>query len=253
MQGVRFRDFTHLLGQIYGSNTYVDVWNCQATFIIAGKSEDELELTEKQKEALEKLKNYVIYTVNDGAINFSGHYQLDDVAFSVLREILSTTNEEIIDAMIEAISTPTPQEIQEKAKEIIEVMEEGDYVVVYDSGLNCWEGCQGYHNIQYVVFHNGKYILTDNGQAHHAYCQGCEAWVVLKELSREEAIKRLAEYIDKVAEKYNYTKVELENYQLDSEAERAKLLFCEKHKRFFFDYEGCLECYSEEVTSNANL
>ena len=250
MEGIKFRDFWHLVRMLCGSNTYVDVWNCTAKWIINGIHEDEFidKLTDKQKEALEKLKDYVIYTVNGGAINVSGCYQLDEKALSILKEVLSTKDEEIIDTMIEAISEVDEKEIIEKAEELIDLMAEGDYVIVRDSRLDygCWDGCQGYHNVEYIVYHNNKYILTDNGLGHHVY-SNAEGYTVLKELTRDEAIKYLAEYIKQICERYNYTKLELEDYTIDSELDDAKLLFCEKHKKFYFDYEECYDCYIEHT------
>ena len=241
---IRFRDMTHLLSQMYGSNTYVNVWNCQAVFIIADKSEEELELTEKQREALEKLKNYVIYTVNDGAINISCQYQLDDVSFEVLRMIL----ENQIDDALYIISEPDEDDFRKKAEELITMMDEGEYVIVKDSALDygCWEGCQGYHNIQWVAKLNNKLVLVDNGDAHHAYCDANRE--ILRELTENEAITLLSKYIKQVAKRYNYTNVELENYELDSEVEDRKMLFCKKHNEIYFDYEECPQCfYDDEV------
>ena len=233
-------DLMHLINQMSG-DTYVNVWDCKATLVISGVSEDELNLSDKQREALEKLKDYIIYTVNGGAINISGIYYLDMTSLEILEEILKGNTE-----VIEKIDVPSEDDIYSTARELIESMQEGDYATVYNSGLACYEGCQGYHTIEYIVKHNGRYILTDNGQAHHAICLGCKEFKILKELTKEEAVERLAEYIKQVAEKSNYTKLEVKNYMLDSELDNAKMLYCEKHKRFYFDDVGCPDCLYEQ-------
>ncbi len=245
MNGIRFRDLTHLLSQMHGSNTYVNVWNCQAEFVIGGIYESDFEenLTEEQSEALEKLKEYIIYTVNDGAINISGMYQLDDIAYEVLRLILEN---EIEDAL-EIISQPGEEDFREKAEELISEMDEGDYAIVRDSALDygCWDGCQGYHNRQYVAMLNEKLVLVDNGDAHHAYSNA--PIEIIKELTEDEAVEMLTEFIKQFAERYNYTKAELENFMLDSEFD-GKMHICEKHNEIYFDYEECQQCYDEHFS-----
>jgi len=246
--GTKFRDTTHLMGQVCGSDTYVNVWNCQAEFIINGKSEDEMELTEEQKNALEKLKNYIIYTVNNGAINFSGHYHLDELSYEILRMILDG---QVNDAM-DIISNPSEEDYREKANELISLLDEGDYCIVRNSALDygCWDGCQGYHNIQYVAMLDGKLVLVDNGCGHHVATSihgGCSGYEIIKELTEEEAVEMLVDYIKQIADKYNYTKAELENYQMDSECENTKMKICKKHNEIFFDYEECSACYYENL------
>ena len=250
MEGVRFRDLTHLIGQLYGSDTYVNVWNCKAEFCICGKSEEELELTEEQKRALEELKNYIIYTVNNGAINFSGQYQLDDVSYEVLRMILENN----IDDALEIISKPSEEDFRERARELISLMDEGDFAVVRDSAIDygCFDGCQGYHNRQYIAVLNGKLVLVDNGCGHHVSTDlygGCSGYEILREITEDEAIEMLAKFIEQVAERYSYTKVEVESYELDSEAQSCKMLLCKKHNEIYFDYEECPACYYEITES----
>jgi len=240
MERIKFRDWTHLLGQIHGSNTYVNVWNCRAEFVINNIYESDIEdkLTEEQKEALERLKNYIVYTVNDGALNFSGQYQLDELSFELLGEILQGNTD-----IIETIEAPSEQEIKAKAEEIILALREGEYVVVRDSSLDygCWGGCQGYHNVQYVAMLK-KLVLVDNGNAHHALASTAGQYEILREISEQEAIEMLTKYIEQVAEKENYTKVELENYVDDSDF-TGKMKICEKHSEIYFEHEECRQCY----------
>jgi len=94
------------------------------------------------------------------------------------------------------------------------------------------------------VKHKNKFILTDNGEAHHAL-SNAKPFARYEEISKDEAIKKLADYIKAIVEKYNYTKIDVENYMLDSDAFHDKLLYCEKHKVFYSEYEGCYECHVE--------
>ena len=238
MEGIKFRDLTHLAAQLGGSDTYVNVWDCRARLIVNGHDEDELNLSDEQRNAIEELKRYVVYTVNQGAINFSGHYHFDDVSLEVLRMILEGDIKDALDV----IRKPTDKDFKQKATNLIELMEEGDYCTIYSSALTygCWDGCQGYHNEQYVTLINGKYMLLDNGNAHHALSNSPRC--VVREVSKSEAIEMLADYLRAVACRENYTVAELENYTYDSEY-TSRITICEKHNTYYFpEVENCPMC-----------
>lgn len=253
MVRLKFRDFVHLLSQLHGSPTYVDVWNCQASWVIGNVPQSEFEdrLTEKQKEALDELANYVIYTVNDGAINISGQYQLDGLCYEILRKILEAESDEAVEEAIALIQKPTDQDIEELAREIIGELKkeerEHDLVQIYNSryAMNCWDGCQGYHNITYLTQLGGKlYKCGDSYQAHHAICPHGGIWAEVAD--EEEALSELAAYISEVAGKYNYTKAELQDAR--SWFEDGMWFYeCNEHG-YYFLYEGdhgCPKCSDE--------
>ncbi len=211
---------------------YVNVWNCKPEVVINGKSENELNLSEAQKRALEKLKEYVVYTVNNGALNWSGQYPFDDFSLDLLKEILEGKTD-----VVQQIEKPTDKDFEEKAKELIEELEEGDWQTVYSSALayGCADGCRGYHYEEYVTKKNGELVLFDNGQAHHALCLKPERKTIV--LSKEDAIQKLKEYLSALAERYDWTKRELEDFELESLSTGIKLEYCDRHDFFFFNYE----------------
>ncbi len=248
---MKFRDLIHLIGQMHGSPTYVNVWNCQASWIVGNVSLEEYEdrLTDKQKEALEKLAEYVIYTVNDGAINISGQYQLDQLSYRILGEILGARNDEDVERAIEQIQTPTDEDFEALAREIISILKKEEYegrlVRIYNSMYiwKCWDGCQGYHREIYLTQLNGRlYECGDNYYSHHACSPNGTVWT--KEIDEEEALQRLTNYLSTVAERYNYTKVELQDPE-DWFEEYLLIDKCDEHGHYFYyidEPNGCPRC-----------
>jgi hypothetical protein len=216
------------------NNTYLNVFDCQAKFLINGKELDEEKLTEKQREALEQLKNYVIYTENSGAINLSGIYSLSSFSFELLQKILSSTDEDELDEIIYQISKPTEKEILEKAVELVENLNDYELIKVRDTKiLLCYDNCQGYHNRAYVTKINNKYYIVDDGYGHH------HAWskngkvvaslgVEMNEIAKEEAIQKVKEFLELIVDKYDYTREELDSHDIENE----KLYYCEKCKKY---------------------
>jgi len=87
--------FIYPVGRIDDEEVAVSVWNCRAALFIGGKSEDGFKLSEEQREAIERWKEYVIYEENGGAINWSGIYYPSPYAVEILKEILAGNPEAV--------------------------------------------------------------------------------------------------------------------------------------------------------------
>jgi hypothetical protein len=183
---------------------YVNVWDCQATLCVGEKTEEDFSLTQEQKDALEKLKEYVIYTENGGAINWSGQYFLSDYSVGLLKAIL----EGRVDAVSE-IEPPTDEDYKIKAKQILNLLKAGEIkaVEVYNSIIRCYEGCQGYHVHQWLTYEQGQLIFHRSG-AHHA---GYGDWWGEKAepITESKALDEIAEWLSQLAKKWDWTKREL--------------------------------------------
>jgi len=223
------------------NEAYIDVWDCKAELIIDGKSEKELrlKLSSEQKKALEKLKEYVIYTVNGGAINWSGQYYFDDFSTELLKKILAGE----LDAL-DAIEKPTDKDFEEKARKLIEEMEEEEWQTVYSSALafGCANGCREFHYEEYLTKKDNKLILFDNGKAHHAICINPERKAIV--ISTEEAIQKLTDYLKALANKYNWTKTELKDFEIESSTTVIEVKYCQKHNVFYLNiFDNCPYCH----------
>lgn len=86
-----------LMPTIIGEELTVSVWNCSATLFYGDDSEEKLakkcKLSEKQMNAIDLLKYYIIEAVNGGAINFSGIYYGDQKSLRWLKRILESEEE----------------------------------------------------------------------------------------------------------------------------------------------------------------
>lgn len=181
-------------------NAYVDVWNCQAKIMLNKQTPlNEEKLSEQQREALEKLKYYVIYTENGGAINWSGIYPFSYFSLRLLEKILAGDVD-----VISQIEEPTDEDFRRKAEEMIKSLENDELVLVYDSALacGCSDWCQGYHQHEYITRKDEKYLLVDDGYGHHCtFLVGREnvasIGIILREIKVEDAIERLVSYLEK--------------------------------------------------------
>jgi len=195
-----------------GRKMYVNVYNLQAEIVLDnGEVLNEKELTDSQREAIEKLKSYIIYTVNHGAINFSGEYEFNEIAYEIFNEIMSGNTDAIAE-----IRDVEEEDIEKRAEELIQNLEDDELIEVYDSGLHCSDYCRGYHNRKFISKRGGEFLLVDNGYGHHvAFSIGrrvvASLGVTTEKISKEEAIEMLKEHLRELTKKYNFTVRELKN------------------------------------------
>ncbi len=209
-------------------DVFICVWDCKAKIVIDGETLDESKLDEKQREAIERLKEYVIYTENNGAINWSGRYEFSNFSLELLERILKGETE-----AIEEIEDANDEDIEKKAFEMLNELRDNELIEVYNSAIshNCADGCQGYHNHKYITKQNEKLYLVDDGYGHHVAfsVRGrivATVGVSMKEISYEEAKERVAEYLRTLVDRYVWTKRELRDYGKSE----LKLYECDKCK-----------------------
>jgi hypothetical protein len=102
---------------------------------------------------------------------------------------------------------------------------EGGYVKgveVYNSIIRCFDGCQGYHVTQWLEYENGQYKEYATGCHHAMLMRGMWDKRFVKTLTREEAIAEISEWLEELAKKYNWTKYELTNADLNYEYEEPE-------------------------------
>jgi hypothetical protein len=191
-------------------DVYVNVWNCRATLVIGEKTEKDFALSEDQKDALERLKEYVVYTENGGAINWSGQYFLSEYSVGLLKAILEGRT-----YVINEVDVPTDEDYKIKAEQVLGLLKAGEIkaVEVYDSGIRCCEGCQGFHVHQWLTCEQGQLVLHGSG-AHHA---GYGDWwgEKTKVVSESEAFADVVDWLKELAKKWDWTKRELLEADLD--------------------------------------
>ena len=193
------------------------VWNCRAILYVNGQPLDEEKLSDKQREAIERIKDYVIYTVNGGAINWSGIYEFDAFSLLLLSKVLKGDTE-----CVKEIDEPEDSDFREVAKRIISGLRSCEGVMVYSSALSCGcsDLCRGYHNHKYVIkSRSGKLGLFDDGFGHHVAFSTAHGITptlgarLVKVISEDEAIELLADYLRLRAERERWTKAELLYYE----------------------------------------
>ncbi|MEM2030739.1 MAG: hypothetical protein QXV35_05280 [Archaeoglobaceae archaeon] len=218
-------------------DAFINVWDCKAKIVIDGETLDESKLDEKQREALERLKEYVVYTENNGALNWSGRYEFSEFSLELLERILKGETE-----AIEEIEDASDEDIEKKAIEMLSELRDNELIEVYDSALsyNCADGCQGYHNHKYITKQNNKFYLVDDGYGHHVAFSVAgrivaTTGVTMTEISYEEAKERVVEYLRTLVDRYAWTKRELR----DHGKSELKLFECDK-------------CKSVEIVFNVN-
>ena len=206
--------FLYPIGKMDGERVAVSVWDCRARLWIGQKEEGMLNLTEEQKEAIEKWKEYVIYTENGGAINWSGIYLPSPFAVQILKQILRGK----VDA-VNKIAEPTKEDFQKKVKLLLRALKKGYVkgVEIYNSAIRCHDGCRGYHLIQWLEYKNGQYEKYETGCHHAMLTHGMWDKAFVKTLTKEEAMAEICEWLEELAEKYCWTKYELMNADLSYE------------------------------------
>jgi hypothetical protein len=213
---------------------YVNAWNCRATIVTTDGELNEDELSEEQREAIEEVKNYIIYTVNRGALNISGQYYPNDTAEKIFEEILRGNCE-----AIKGIRAITETDITEKARQLISELREHELIEISDTGLQCSEFCHGYHNKRYLTRINGELRVVDDGYGHHVMFSSprgviASLGISISDITEGEALKELSEHIRAIADKYDYTKAELESIDLQQPFELRK---CERCNQLYFDFD----------------
>jgi hypothetical protein len=218
---------------------YVNAWNCRATIVTTDGELNEDSMSEKQREAIEALKEYIIYSVNQGALNWSGEYYPDDLAVEIFEEILRGNCE-----AIQRIGDISDREITEKAREMISELREHELLEISDTGLQCSEFCHGYHNKRYLTRINGELKVVDDGYGHHAMFSTPRGVVAslgisISDLTEGEALKELSEHIRAIADKYDYTKAEFES--IEDLRLPCELRKCERCNQFYYFEHYCEE------------
>jgi len=194
---------------------YINVWNCQASIVLDTKEIlDEDQLTDEQREAVETLKKYVIYTVHESAINRSGLYDFNEVAEDILDDVLRGNTD-----AVNAIRALTEEDISEKATELIRNLGEKELVEVENSRIayGCSEFCRGYHNHQWLTRIGGALKIVDDGYGHHhGFSRGGRLVTTLgvstSDITEEDALDKLVEYIRTVCDRYDYSIYEVKNW-----------------------------------------
>ncbi|MHC1627456.1 MAG: hypothetical protein ACXQTI_01305 [Candidatus Nezhaarchaeales archaeon] len=184
---------------------YINVWDCRATLVVNGRTEDDLDLTEEQKKALEELKMYVIYTVNGGAINWSGIYHFDEYSLDCLKKLLKGDL-----SWLKTLGEPTDKDFEETAKAVLEELKKGGTEFVYWNPNE--RGLTGFPAV--LTAHEGKlckcYVVWRERPNRWGQLQ-LVAEDVYKPVSDQEALKLIKERLEDLAIRENWTKKELED------------------------------------------